>query len=60
MDDHAISLRFGASKGSGVNGWRLPGDEERPRIRAGKLPLGFVCLSNAAVAIVYMRGRFEH
>ena len=60
VDDHAISLRFGASKGSSVNGWRLSGDEERPRIRAGKLPLGLVCLSNAAVAIVYMRGRIEH
>ena len=35
-------------------------DEDRSRIRAGKLPRNLACLSNAAVAIVRMRGRFEH
>ena len=35
-------------------------DEDRSRIRAGKLPRNLACLSNAAIAIVHMRGRFEH
>ena len=35
-------------------------DEDRSRIRAGKLPRNLACLSNAAIAIVRMRGRFEH
>lgn len=35
-------------------------DEDRSRIRAGRLPRNLACLSNAAIAIVHMRGRFEH
>ena len=35
-------------------------DEDRSRIRAGKLPRNLACLSNAAIAVVRMRGRFEH
>ena len=35
-------------------------DEDRSRIRAGKLPRNLACLSNAAIAVVRMRGRFKH
>lgn len=35
-------------------------DEDRSRVRAGKLPRNLACLSNAAIAIVRMRGRFKH
>ncbi len=35
-------------------------DEDRSRIRAGKLPRNLACLSNVAIAVVRMRGRFEH
>ena len=34
--------------------------EGRSRIRNGKLPRNLACLSNAAIAIVRMRGRFQH
>ena len=35
-------------------------DEDRSRIRAGKLPRNLACLSNTAISIVRMRGRFQH
>ena len=35
-------------------------DEDRSRVRAGKLPRNLACLSNAAIAVVRMRGRFKH
>ena len=35
-------------------------DEDRSRIRKGKLPRNLACLSNAAIALVRMRGRFDH
>ena len=35
-------------------------DEDRSRIRNGKLPRNLACLSNAAIAVVRMRGRFRH
>ena len=35
-------------------------DEDRFRVRNGKLPRNLACLSNAAIALVRMRGRFRH
>ena len=35
-------------------------DEDRSRVRAGRLPRNLACLSNAAISIVRMRGRFRH
>ncbi len=35
-------------------------DEDRSRIRAGKLPRNLARLSNTAISIVRMRGRFQH
>ena len=35
-------------------------DEDRSRVRTGKLPRNLACLSNAAISIVRMRGRFRH
>ncbi len=34
-------------------------DEDRSRARAGRLPRNLACLSNAAISIVRMRGRFR-
>ena len=34
-------------------------DEDRSRVRAGRLPRNLACLSNAAISIVRMRGRFR-
>ena len=35
-------------------------DEDRSRVRTGKLPRNLACLSNAAISIVRMRGEFHH
>ncbi len=35
-------------------------DEDRSRVRAGRLPRNLACLSNAAISIVRMRGRFRY
>ena len=35
-------------------------DEDRSRVRSGKLPRNLACLSNAAISIVRLRGRFRH
>ncbi len=35
-------------------------DEDRSRVRVGRLPRNLACLSNAAISIVRMRGRFRH
>lgn len=35
-------------------------DEDRSRVRNGKLPRNLACLSNAAISIVRLRGRFRH
>ena len=35
-------------------------DEDRSRVRTGRLPRNLACLSNAAISIVRMRGRFRH
>jgi len=35
-------------------------DEDRSRVRNGKLPRNLACLSNAAISIVRLRGRFAH
>ena len=35
-------------------------DEDRSRVRSGKLPRNLACLSNAAISIVRLRGRFQH
>ena len=43
-----------------VEAWLDKLDEDRSRIRAGKLPRNLACLSNVAIAVVRMRGRFEH
>ena len=34
-------------------------DEDRSRIRCGRLPRNLACLSNAAISIVRLRGRFD-
>ena len=34
-------------------------DEDRSRIRCGRLPRNLACLSNAAISIVHLRGRFN-
>ena len=33
---------------------------DRSRVRNGKLPRNLACLSNAAISIVRLRGRFRH
>ena len=35
-------------------------DEDRSRVRTGRLPRNLACLSNAAISIVRLRGRFCH
>ena len=35
-------------------------DEDRSRVRTGRGPRNLACLSNAAISIVRMRGRFRH
>ena len=35
-------------------------DEDRSRVRHGKLPRNLACLANAAISIVRLRGRFHH
>ena len=35
-------------------------DEDRSRVRTGRLPRNLACLSNAAISVVRMRGRFRH
>ena len=35
-------------------------DEDRSRVRTGRLPQNLACLSNAAISIVRMRRRFRH
>ena len=35
-------------------------DEDRSRVRNGKLPRNLACLSNAAISIIRLRGRFQH
>ena len=35
-------------------------DEDHSRVRAGRLPRNLACLSNAAISIVRMRGRFRY
>ena len=35
-------------------------DEDRSRVRNGKLPRNLACLSNVAISIIRMRGRFQH
>ncbi len=35
-------------------------DEDRSRVRSGKLPRNLACLSNAAISIIRLRGRFQH
>ena len=35
-------------------------DEDRSRVRNGKLPRNLACLANAAISIVQLRGRFRH
>ncbi len=35
-------------------------DEDRSRVRSGKLPRNLACLTNAAISIVRLRGRFQH
>ena len=35
-------------------------DEDRSRVRAGRLPRNLACLSNVAISIVRLRGRFKH
>ena len=35
-------------------------DEDRSRVRSGKLPRNLACLSNVAISIVRLRGRFRH
>ena len=35
-------------------------DEDRSRVRVGRMPRNLACLSNAAISIVRLRGRFRH
>ena len=35
-------------------------DEDRSRVRTGQLPRNLACLSNAAISIVRLRGRFPY
>ena len=35
-------------------------DEDRLRVRTGRMPRNLACLSNAAISIVRMRGVFRH
>ena len=35
-------------------------DEDRSRVRSGRLPRNLACLSNAAISIVRLRGRFRY
>ncbi len=35
-------------------------DEDRSRVRTGLLPRNLACLSNAAISIVRLRGRFQY
>ena len=35
-------------------------DEDRSRVRTGRMPRNLACLSNAAISIVRMRGEFRH
>ena len=35
-------------------------DEDRSRVRNGKLPRNLACLSNVAISIICLRGRFTH
>ena len=35
-------------------------DEDRSRVRNGKLPRNLACLSNVAISIIRLRGRFQH
>ena len=35
-------------------------DEDRSRVRNGKPPRNLACLSNAAISIIRLRGRFAH
>ena len=35
-------------------------DEDRSRVRTGRLPRNLACLSNAAISIVRLRGRFQY
>jgi hypothetical protein len=35
-------------------------DEDRSRVRTGRLPRNLACLSNAAISLVRLRGRFRY
>ena len=50
----------GRSRTASTTSATSPSTRTRSRIRAGKLPRNLACLSNAAIAVVRMRGRFKH